>query len=64
MDYEAQEYIWEDDLYLLNQREADDYRNEGSDWDDEEEYDERDDEFLEAEFPEFPEFDSDLLDVY
>lgn len=57
-DCEAQEYFWEDDLYQLNQNEADDYRDEDEDW--EEDYE--DGERLELEFPEFPE--SDLLDVY
>jgi hypothetical protein len=28
---DAQEFFWEDDLYQLNQNEADDYRNEAND---------------------------------
>lgn len=29
-----EEYFWEDDLYQYNLAEADDYRNEDSDWED------------------------------
>jgi len=38
MDDDYQEQWWEDDLYMYNQDEADDYRNEGlEDFDEEDE---------------------------